>query len=98
MCLIKKQKNGYLELCQLLMKKKLWAQGNLSLLLTKSPQKQTPLKEPQAFWTGDALHMSHQARGRVVEYATWVVDTALCSLQSQTFETQKEKAALHCST
>ena len=63
MCLIKKQKNGYLELCQLLMKKKLWAQGNPSPLHTKSPQKQTPLKEPQAFWAGDAPHESHRVRG-----------------------------------
>ena len=66
MCLIKKQKNGYLELCQLLIKKKLWAQGSLNLLHTKSPEKQATLKEPQGSRTGTAPHM----RGAVTKLGT----------------------------
>lgn len=85
MCLIKKQKNGYLGLCQLLIKKKSWAQGHLNLLHTKSQQKQATLKEPQGSGTGTAPYMrgGHQAgdcEDRMVP--TWLVHTASCSLQN----------------
>lgn len=101
MCLIKKQKNGYLELCQLLIKKKLWAQGNQTGCIPGLSRSKLLPCSHTASGAGTALHV----RGVVTklgtlgaEYAHMDKDAAPCSLQNQPYEIQKEKAALSCST